>query len=250
MKKNTSVLLMLSLALNSLFMGFGAYKILKTHQQHLTEEKLSFQPEKVQYFVGRNEVLRKLPVRTNEIIMLGDSHTQNFEWHEIFRDVSIINRGINGDITKGVLNRMNEVVERKPNKIFLEIGINDLLFGYAIDSVFDNYKAIIQTIKAKSPETEIYVQSLLPTKRNIYNTDKPVFPNILTLNKRLNDFCAAQQMPFIDLFPYFTVEQKMNPRYDCGDDLHLNGDGYMLWVQIIKDYILTNKNVVSWNKIK
>ena len=124
MKKNTSVLWILSLALNGLFMGFGAYKIFKTHQQHLKEKKLSFQPEKVQYFVGRNEVLGKLPVDTNEIIMLGDSHTQNFEWHEIFKDVPIINRGINGDITRGVLNRLNAVIERKPNKIFLEIGVH------------------------------------------------------------------------------------------------------------------------------
>ncbi len=244
MKKYTSILGMLSLALNGLFIGFGAYKMWKTHQQHLTEAQLSFQPDKLLYFVGRNEVLEKLPVHTNEIIMLGDSHTQNFEWHEIFNDVPILNRGINGDITKGVLNRINEVVERKPNKIFLQIGINDLLFGYAIDSVFDNYKAIIQTIKAKSPETDIYVQSLLPTNRNIHYTDKPVLPNILTLNTRLKDFCVAQQLPFIDLFPYFIVEQKMNPRYNCGDDLHLNGDGYMLWVQIIKDYIVTNKKVL------
>ncbi len=248
--KKKSILLILSITLNGLLMGFGSYKLLKTYQQRLTEEKLSFQPEKVPYFVGRNEVLEKLPVQTKEIIMLGDSHTQNFEWHEIFKSVPIINRGINGDITKGVLIRMNEVVERQPKKIFLEIGINDLLFGYAIDSILNNYKTIIQTIKAKSPATEIYVQSLLPTNRNINYTDKPVFPNILALNRTLKAYCDTQQMPYIDLFPNFVNEQKLNPLYDCGDDLHLNSEGYKLWCQIIKNYIVTTKDSASWHMIK
>ncbi len=248
--KKKSILLITSIALNCLLIVFGSYKMLKTYQQHLTEVQLSFQPEKVPYFVGRNEILEKLPIQTNGIIMLGDSHIQNFEWREMFKDLPIINRGINGDITKGVLHRMNEVVERQPKKVFLEIGINDLLFGYAIDSIFNNYKTIIQIIKAKSPTTEIYVQSLFPTSRNINYTDKPVFHNVLALNRRLKEYCDTQQMPYIDLLPNFVSDQKLNPLYDCGDSLHLNSEGYKLWCQIIKNYIVTTKAFASCQMIK
>ena len=243
-------ILILSLVLNTCFIGFIGFKMLTRHQQHLVEEQLRFQPVTIPYFVGRNEVLEKLPNQSHEIIMLGDSHVQNFEWHEIFKNVSIINRGINGDITKGVLNRIDEVVKSQPDMVFLEVGINDLLFGFAMDSVFNNYTVIIQTIKTKSPVTEIYVHSLLPTSRNINYTNSPVLPNILAFNKRLGEYCDAQQIPYIDLFSNLVSEQKLNPHYDCGDDLHLNSEGYKLWCQVIKNYIVTTKNVTSWQTTK
>ena len=67
--------------------------------------------------------------------MLGNSHTQNFEWHEIFKNINIKNRGINGDITYGILQRLDEIIESKPKKFLSRSVEIDLLQGYHIDTI-------------------------------------------------------------------------------------------------------------------
>lgn len=194
-------------------------------------------PDSVKYFIGRNEVFRILPNDTDEVIMLGNSLTHNFEWHEIFKNVNIKNRGINGDSSNGILHRLTEVVESNPKKIFIEIGINDLLHGITVDSVFENYKRIVLTIRLKSPKTQIYIQSVLPNSWNIYNTNKPVINCVIIFNGKLKDYCKINSLIYIDLYSRFLFEQRLNPIYDCGDKLHLSGKGYLLWCNLIKEYI-------------
>jgi hypothetical protein len=42
-----------------------------------------------------------------DIVMIGDSITDGAEWHEMFPQLNIVNRGISGDTTVGVLNRLD-----------------------------------------------------------------------------------------------------------------------------------------------
>ena len=179
---------------------------------------------------ARNEVFAKLPNDSAEVIMLGNSLTQNFEWSEMFRSVNIKNRGINTDITKGVIQRLDEVIESKPKKIFIEIGINDIRRNYLMDSIFSNYVKIIETIKYESPTTKIYIQSLFPSNKSTNN-------KILELNKRLYDYCIENNITFIDLYSSFVSGEILNPIYDCGDNLHLSGAGYLEWCRLIHDYV-------------
>ena len=230
-KKTISLLFITSIALNVLFLGYELKKNLLTHSQSKLEQEPEIkQPDSIPYFIGRNEVFVKLPNDSNEVIMLGNSLTHNFEWHEMFRSVNIKNRGINADVTRGILQRLDEVIESKPNKIFIEIGINDILNNYSIDSIYRNYVKIIVTIKRKSPETKIYIQSLLPSTKSLNS-------KIIDLNKRLEDYCVKNNIVFIDLYSSFVSGQILNPNYDCGDKLHLSGAGYLEWCRLIKDYI-------------
>jgi lysophospholipase L1-like esterase len=65
--------------------------------------------------------------KPGSIVFLGDSITDFFRVNEFFPGVYVINRGISGDTTDGVLNRLAEsVYELSPSKIFLMIGTNDL----------------------------------------------------------------------------------------------------------------------------
>ena len=47
-------------------------------------------------------------------VMPGDSLTEGIDWRELFPDVKILNRGISGDTSAGVLNRLDEVIGRHP----------------------------------------------------------------------------------------------------------------------------------------
>lgn len=66
-----------------------------------------------------------LPNESNEIIFLGDSITDRCEWFELLSNPNVKNRGLSGDKTSGVLDRLSEITESKPFKVFIMIGVND-----------------------------------------------------------------------------------------------------------------------------
>lgn len=228
-------LLVFSALLNFIFIGFGANKALSKLQK--PKETTHQQPETVHYQYSRDKVLKALPNDQGEVIMLGDSQIQFFEWREAFKNINIKNRGIGGDITKGVLLRINEVVESKPSKVFIEVGINDLEQGFPIDTIMRNYGKIIKTINRESPGTKVYIHSVLPSSINISGTDKPVIDNIELLNTKLQHYCIINNLQYIDLFSKFASGPGLSPEYDSGDKVHLSGAGYLLWCDIIKPYM-------------
>jgi len=69
---------------------------------------------------------RSYPNSKKDIIFLGNSITAGAEWSELLQNQHARNRGISGDITFGVLERLDEVTEGKPAKVFILIGINDI----------------------------------------------------------------------------------------------------------------------------
>lgn len=206
--------------------------------EKLSKNKLPSPTSKnVDWMDLRFQIFKVLPNDKDEIIMVGNSLTHNFEWHEMFRNVNVKNRGISADATKGILKRLPEITESKPNKIFIEIGVNDLLWGVPVDTIFNNYITILQNIKTHSPKTKIYVQSLLPNGRKIANSDRITNDEICNLNQRLQNYCVRNNLTYIDLYSKFEKNKTLNPIYDCGDNLHLSPDGYLLWSKLIKEYI-------------
>ena len=145
------------------------------------------------------------------------------------------NRGIGGDDTDGVLERLKEVTSSHPRMVFVMIGTNDLAYGKSVAHVAENHKKIIARIKEESPGTLIYMQSVLPVDDAIHYTR----PNasMLEINKHLKAYCEENGVTYIDLVPLFSDEKgKLNKKYSI-DGLHLNGEGYIKWVEVIKKYV-------------
>jgi len=195
------------------------------------------------YYYQKKALFELLPNDSDEIIFLGNSITDGCEWHELFNDPRIKNRGISADVTGGVLDRLDEVVESKPLQIFLMIGINDLARGDSLDYILANYRQIIQLIKEKTPASELYIQSVLPVndsfnqfKNHVNKTDQ-----VINLNARLEQLSGEQQVTFIDLYSKFTTpEGKLDPEY-TNDGLHLTGKGYLHWKALVTKYVLPQK---------
>ena len=70
---------------------------------------------------------KKSPLNFGDVVFLGNSITQGGgDWSERLDYPNISNRGIGGDVTDGVLARLEEITFFKPRAVFLLIGINDL----------------------------------------------------------------------------------------------------------------------------
>ncbi len=70
------------------------------------------------YYHQRVTHFKTLPETKGDIIFVGNSITDGAEWIELFNDKRIKNRGISGDVSIGVINRIDEIINRKPAKVF------------------------------------------------------------------------------------------------------------------------------------
>lgn len=187
------------------------------------------------YYYHRKEHFETLPNTVHEIIFLGNSITDQAEWFELFENPNVKNRGIGGDDTDGILERLDEVVESKPDKVFIMIGTNDLSNGKSVEYIIENYSKILDGISNKSPDTKIYVQSVLPTDDALHYTRKN--SEIIKINEKLESLAISKDCIYINLFSHFaTSENKLNPEYSL-DGLHLSGKGYQLWKELIENYV-------------
>jgi lysophospholipase L1-like esterase len=187
------------------------------------------------YYYHRKEHFESLPDTEGEIIFLGNSITDNAEWWELFENSHVKNRGIGGDDTDGVLERLDEVTSSRPDKIFLMIGTNDLAYLKGVDQVLANYVKILDRIEKETPSTTIYIQSVLPTDDALHTLRKN--SDIRRINMALKEMAGERGHTYVDLYtPFADKEGKLNPDYSI-DGLHVNGAGYLLWKKLIENYV-------------
>ena len=164
-----------------------------------------------------------------KIVMLGDSITDEGEWAELLDSRLVQNRGISGDTTDGVLQRLDSI-NKSAEKVFIMIGVNDIMRGKSVDEIFFNYQKIIQILKEKN--IKLYIQSTLfigEKRAENFNI------KVETLNKKLKQFASDNNLIFIDLNKILSSNKMLKHEF-TSDDLHINGSAYKLWVQEIKKY--------------
>jgi lysophospholipase L1-like esterase len=117
------------------------------------------------------------------------------------------------------------------------IGANDLWNEKKPASeIAQNYRLILEQIKRQTPETQVFIQSLLPMNTIDYsitvnNSD------IIAVNRHLQDLASEFSYTYIDLHQQFTNDQKqVDPVYTI-DGVHLNGKGYLNWAKIVSPYV-------------
>jgi acyl-CoA thioesterase I len=72
----------------------------------------------------------------------------------------VINSGLSGETTAGGKSRISWVLREKVDVFILELGGNDGLRGIDVQSTRQNLQAIIDTVKAKNPETRIVIAGM------------------------------------------------------------------------------------------
>lgn len=244
MLKKLKIVLIISLALNLMLIFSGMYVINKKGGVSWIVEKSKavFNSNKVTsinqsaYYLLKTSIYDIQNNNENAIVFLGDSITDNFDWYEAFKNIDIQNRGISNDTTDGILERLDVVIKENPKKIFLMIGINDLGNGKKVDYIVNNYKNILSKIKNESPNTIIYVQSVLPINKSLNGNG--IFDNsdIMELNAQLEKL-SDKNVIFVDLFSLLKTDKNELNKDFTYDGTHINGEGYKIWTNIIKNFV-------------
>lgn len=193
-------------------------------------------PRLPELYKKRVAEFKQTPMATGQIIFLGNSITEGGNWQRLLKDSTVLNRGIGGDITFGVLKRLDEIVQRRPSKLFLLIGINDLANRIEPEVILQNIFTTVRQVRSASPQTEVFVQSILPVNPSFENFPEgyDVMDNIVIINKQLQRYGDKLKYTYVDLFSAFTDSQQQLDKKYATDGLHLNTAGYQQWVATLR----------------
>ena len=204
-----------------------------THQRLF--DTVPFIPE---HHARRLEQFAREPQRQGRIVFLGNSITEMGDWKTLTGDSTVINRGIGGDITYGILQRLSLVTALKPSKIFLLIGINDIGKDIPPAMIVHNIGRIVDRIRQESPNTRIILQTILPVNPYVRGFPQHYDKNdkVIQANVLLRKLAAEKGLPLVDLYAAFSDQQGYLRKELTGDGLHLtpNGDGYRQWVALLR----------------
>lgn len=211
-------------------MGFYAYKNIKT--------KLIIQKTiNSEHWKSRFDTFQKNPAKQNSIIFLGDSHTELFNL-DVFGLPDIVNRGITGDFTEGLLLRLNEIIRSKPKKIFIEIGTNDIIEKVKEKAICENYERIVVQVTKNVPDVKIYIQSIFPVsiQGSFLTSNKEVNNRIVQTNENLKVLAKKYHLIYINLYDKLVQDNSL--RNDLtSDGVHLNNEGYAIWSKEINPFL-------------
>lgn len=182
------------------------------------------------YNQDRITLFSQLPIQQDDIVFLGDSLTDNAEWAELFPHCRVVNRGIQGNTSADIYQRIEPIVQSRAKKVFLMVGINDLLRGGKHENVAQNIKRTIEQLSKH--HSHVYLQSVLYTQQN-----RKINQQVTQLNLALEQLARTYQNTHFINLNMFLAEQDHLKKIYTNDGLHLNGRGYMQWKIAIQPYI-------------
>ena len=177
-----------------------------------------------------------------KIIMLGNSLIRGGNWDSLLIRKDILNRGITGDRMECICERLAYLSNKKAKIWFIEGGINDLP-GTGIDSIFNQYKTIVDFVKN---ENAIPVISLIvyisPKAGEIYPARtfyKQINKSIKQLNEKLIQYASENKIDYIDLNSVASKNEVLQDVYTT-DGVHLTPEGYQKWTALINAILIKN----------
>lgn len=189
------------------------------------------------------------PPRKGEdrVVFMGDSITDSWKLEEYFPGKPYINRGISGQTTPQMLVRFQpDVIALKPKAVVILAGTNDIAGNtgpMSLDAIQANYRSMAELAKAHG--IKVVFASILPISDYNKNAQgQPIIRSgqrqpdkILSLNKWLKDYSAANGHIYLDYFSA-TSDDKGFLRADLANDgLHPHAEGYRLMAPLAQKAI-------------
>ena len=170
---------------------------------------------KITLYESENEMYDDFEV---DVAFLGDSLTDGCDISRYYPDVAAVNRGIGGDTTFGLEERMDvSLYDLKPKVAVILIGGNNLY------SMLDNYEELILGIRDNSPRTEILICSLTSMGMDWGHKNQiAAYNNVFLERLAMKHDCA-----FVDLYTPLFDENTGEIRTEyTSDGAHLTHAGY------------------------
>lgn len=137
---------------------------------------------------------------------------------------NIINEGINGDTSEGVLNRLDSIIEQKPKLVLLGIGGNDVLRRVSPSVTSDNITKIIQKLKKENIPVVLIAEPHFSASALFGKaSDNPIYEKI----------AESEKVPvFLDGWSSILSDNSLK-----SDQIHANSQGYAKFAEMLYDFL-------------
>lgn len=118
-------------------------------------------------------------------------------------------------------------------KAFICLGINDIsIFG--VDDTVNNYSRLIDRIREKCPDIEIFIVSITymyrGSEREVLNNE-----NILAINKKLCKLCEEEGLEFVNIASHLINKNGyIKKSYSSDHYVHLTDEAYAVWADVLR----------------
>ena len=179
----------------------------------------------------RSSWLSKTEEYKGSIVFLGDSITQGWkdDFMGFFGDLKVVNRGISGDTSRGLLLRLPEdVIALDPKAVVIMIGANDLAEKASGETVFSNVKLMVERLKEQSETMKIIVCETFPCAPDDYRPVAEI--------QKINSLYAAAwrkdpRVIVLQTYRLFAGPDGASLPKLLPDRVHPNTAGYAVWFQ-------------------
>ena len=193
-----------------------------------------------EFYYQRATLFELLPIKSTDIVFLGDSQTNGCEWAELLGNPNVKNRGISSDVIQGFADRVQPIIDGEPAKIFILGGVNDVSHSISADSIATAMRNLVRKIKVGTPCTNIYLQSLLPIDNSFKRYKNLIGKEqvIVDANVLLKKMAEEEDIVWIDLFSKMVDPATGAMRKGLTNDgLHPLGGGYFVWRDAVLPYV-------------
>ena len=147
----------------------------------------------------------------------------------------MINRGFGGsEIADSVSFADRIVIPYRPKLIVLQAGGNDINAGKTPEQVLADFKAFVEKVRAKLPDTRIAFLSISPCPARWAEAEKE-----REANRLIKEYVqSGKDLDYIDLWDQF-LGPDGKPREDLfrGDRLHNNAAGYKVRAAVVRPHL-------------
>lgn len=185
----------------------------------------------------------------SDIVFVGNSITNMHQWWEALGGQNnVLNRGTSGGFTTEVLPNLEAITAGHPKKVFIGIGTNDICTVANLETTADNVRIIAERIARECPETEVYIQSLIPSTNDGNHVEgggrNGRVRQVNELYKAKAEALAAKglNVKFLDVNTPLASSSNPNALKTSAsgqsiafDNLHPNAVGYKYWLDTIKE---------------
>ena len=139
-----------------------------------------------------------------------------------YPDVEVINAGLSGETSNGLLNRIDWVLQRKPDVTILTIGANDAMRGLNVADTEANIRQAITTLREAGSDVILSGMQIYDNLgREYVDAYREIYPRI------------AEEMD-VPLIPFFLDGVAADPKLNQQDGIHPTAEGYTI---IVRDNI-------------
>ncbi|MBV4359865.1 GDSL-type esterase/lipase family protein [Pinibacter aurantiacus] len=174
------------------------------------------------------------------IVVIGDSRVSDGDWGKILERDDVKNCGFWGISTSGLLKKLDTVYHYSPGTCMIQVGINDIRYDAPIDTIFTNYKLIVDSLLTHNI-TPI-VTSIIPLRKDYWSDlldETVVNRRVDSLNNQIKQLCKANGVSYVDINNDITDNNRL--KRECTyDGIHLNKEGYGSVGKVLSKYLKQN----------